>query len=171
VFLHPADTVCINAFTRLSVSLDRLPQAIGVLNKGVRLFGYNPYLPICGELSWAYEKLGDKQKAAEVKRLALENAVATPGNPQPKNGTCDAPVKLSFKWDECRGATYYNLYVWRVGEEEPIFPQAWHLAKSEARPRLKGQYGATYLWRVEGVGKYGTSMSEPFFFRAVQRPL
>ncbi len=165
--IHPTDRTSLTYLAEIALRRQDLAEAQGLLERGVKTFGYNPHAPyFCQTLIRLYQYEGRGLEAAVIQEEMNRNLVLKPSLPSPGNReTGVSPDDLLFDWADCNAATSYDLSLWKVGEEEPEYPTMSGLKKSQGRPVKKLSSGTTYLWRVRAFGRYGEVKSDIWFFR------
>jgi hypothetical protein len=62
------------------------------------------------------------------------NTPVEPVEPYPSNGQSNVSVSATLQWDNCSGAQYYNVYIWRSGQTKPSEPTASGLTSPQFTP-------------------------------------
>ncbi|GAF98640.1 unnamed protein product [marine sediment metagenome] len=144
-------------------------QARKYLQRGVDTFGYTPHAPyFCRALIRLDQFEGREEEASSIQEAMNRNLVLKPSSPSPRNRETGVPLDFVFNWGDCNAATSYDLFLWKVGEEEPEYPTSARLTESRTRPPEKIEPGTTYLWRVHSIGRYGEEKGEIWVFRTSQ---
>ena len=165
--LHPHDRVALAYLAGVTLREGRFEEAERYLNRGIEVFGYNPYLPFFGEnLARLYQSQGRLPAAGEILERMETYRVSPPERPWPPNRMRLIPADTVLDWEDCPGAVSYDLYLWKVGEkDESPAPAATGLEESEFRPRINLDPQTTYIWRIRAVGRYGEAEGQLWFFR------
>ena len=166
--IHPADRTARSQLARIALLQHRVPEAVALLEGGIDIFGYAPDSFFCVFLIQLYEQAGLPGKAAGIRKKMLANRVSPPSHPHPAAGARQVSTDLIFNWDDCRAARYYDLFLWKVGEEEPESPTFPQLRTSDVRLPQPAGKGITYLWRVRAVGRYEEKPGKIWVFRTAK---
>lgn len=168
--IHPVDHISLKRLYEIAREDGREDRAEYLLNKGIAVFGYNPYnLFLASILAAADEMAKPEVSIAQVANLLSMNRLAKPENPYPCNRMDEVPVEVVFRWDGCRAADSYDLYIWRQGEQIPESPQAARLSKSKASLNFNLEYDTIYFWQIKAIGKYAEQPGNLWFFRTKGR--
>lgn len=69
----------------------------------------------------------------------------------PENNTSLPTDVIDFSWKGSESAQYYQLYIWKEGEEKPADPIVSHLQAVRYRNSSFCDFGNSYCWMVEGL--------------------
>ena len=168
--IHPTDRTSLTYLAEIALRRQDFARARVFLERGVRTFGYNPHAPyFCQTLIRLYQYEGRGPEAATIQEEMNRNLVLKPSSPSPGNRETGVSAEdLLFDWADGNAATSYDLFLWKVGEEEPEYPTMSGLKKSHGRPVKKLSPGTTYLWRVWAFGRYGEVKGDIWFFRTIE---
>lgn len=167
---HPHDRICLGYLAMIALREEQTEAAFEYLNRGVEIFGYNPYLPFFAvNLARIHRERGETSRAREILERMETGRVSAPSSPSPPSGASRVPTGITLEWEECRAAVSYDVYLWTRGEkvESPV-PVARGITANRFRPRGGLKPGVTYIWRVRAVGRYGEETGRLWFFRTAE---
>ena len=80
----------------------------------------------------------------------------------PSDGATDVATTVVLDWDDADGATSYNVYLWKDGDDTPTEATA-TVTESQYDP-ADLEAGAVYHWRVDSVNDVGTTEGDEATF-------
>ncbi len=94
----------------------------------------------------------------------------TPQNPSIAYGAEDVTTRPLLAWDAVTGATSYDLYIWKDGEQQPNEPMVGGLANTYYQ--VVGDLLAltSYRWQVVAKNESGSSAGEKWLFSTGEVP-
>ena len=100
----------------------------------------------------------------------IEEAPSEPLGPTPSDGASDvSPVTLTkLDWEDCVGATSYDVYLWKATETKPEVPTASVFVSEYILPAMVDSL-ATYAWQVVASNTVGDTEGPVWDFSTADR--
>jgi hypothetical protein len=85
---------------------------------------------------------------ADLVYLVTHLAPDLPGGPSPVDGAWGVSIDTKLDWSNATRAQSYDLYLWKMGANQPLTPTTSSLPISQWMPGAPLDYSTTYNWRV-----------------------
>jgi len=163
--LHPHDRTCITFLAYNALREGRTVDAEHWLERGMQVFGCDPYLPFfCEKLAAVLEKRGDTKRARSIRSRQAANFVRVPASPQPPDWTAGVEPETNLSWGREANRSY-DVYFWERGGPQPRSPALAVEGFDPVRPPIPLEPGKVYLWRVTAQGTFGSATGPIWSFR------
>jgi hypothetical protein len=128
--------------------------------------GYTPASPLDANTSYSW-RVDTVNGAGTTTGTVWTFTTGTPpviaGSPEPADDATGITRQVALNWTDSAGAVTYNVYLWPASESAPGTPTA-TTSGSGFVPLSLLEANTEYLWRVDAVNPYGTTVGSTWSF-------